>query len=198
MKILGLTGSIAMGKSTTASLFRSLGVPVHDADKAVHALMGPGGAATPLIDHAFPGVVDQGTVNRKKLGVLAFANPAVLDRLETILHPMVHAMERAFLNSERRNGRSLVVLDIPLLFETGGHTRCDAVAVVTAPAFLQKQRASARGLTNERLAQVLARQMPDAEKRRRADVLIQTGLGKAHALRTCRNIVTLMTSKPGV
>jgi len=193
MKILGLTGSIGMGKSTAARMLRRLGVPVHDADATVHRLMGVGGAAVPMIAAAFPGTVVDGAVDRAALGRHVFADPAALRRLEAILHPMVRAAERRFLARQARRGARLVVLDIPLLFETGGARRCDAVAVVTAPAFLQAQRVLKRpGMSRARLAAVRAQQMPDAEKRKRADFIIPTGTGMAPALRRLAAIVTLM------
>jgi dephospho-CoA kinase len=194
MKVLGLTGSIGMGKSTAAAMLRRLGVPVHDADATVHRLMGAGGAAVPRIEALFPGVTKNGAVDRPELGRRVFADPAALRRLEAILHPMVRDEERRFLARQRRRGVRLVVLDVPLLFETGGQRRCDKVAVVSAPAFLQAQRVLKRpGMTAARLAAVRAQQMPDAEKRRRADFVIPTGTGMAPALRRLRAIVRMMS-----
>ncbi|NBC96970.1 MAG: dephospho-CoA kinase, partial [Deinococcus-Thermus bacterium] len=174
MIVLGLTGSIAMGKSTAAAMLRRIGVPVHDSDAAVHALTGPGGAAVPAIAAAFPGTVTAtatgAAVDRRALGARVFGDPAALARLEAILHPLVRARSHAFLCRQARHRMPVVVLDIPLLFETGAEARCDRVLVVSAPAFLQRARVLARpGMTEAKLAGILARQMPDAEKRRLAD-----------------------------
>ncbi|MGE5504309.1 MAG: dephospho-CoA kinase [Actinomycetota bacterium] len=193
MRILVLTGSIGMGKSTAAAMLRRMGIPVHDADAVVHRLLGRGGAAVAAVEAAFPGVVQKGVVDRAELGRRVFGNDAALRRLEAILHPMVRAAERAFLARQRSRHVRLVVLDIPLLFETGAERRCDAVAVVTAPAFLQAARVLARpGMTPARLAAVLAKQMPDADKCKRADFVVPTGRGKGPALRRLRAIVRLM------
>jgi dephospho-CoA kinase len=177
--ILGLTGSIGMGKSTAASVLRQLGVPVHDADASVHRLMNHGGAAVGYVEAAFPGTALNGAIDRKTLGRQVFADPAKLKRLESILHPMVRDQERIFLETARMRRHPVVVLDIPLLYETGGEKRCDAVIVVTAPKFLQDQRVLKRpGMSRERLAEIKRQQMPDAEKRKRADFVVPTGLGK--------------------
>lgn len=191
MIILGLTGSIGMGKSTAASMLRRMGVPVHDADATVHALFGPGGKAIAAVAAAFPGVLGaDGAIDRKALGAKVFGDDAALKRLEAIVHPLVRAAERDFLARQRRRRTRLVVLDIPLLFETQGERRCDVVAVVSAPAFLQAARVLARpGMTRQRLDAVLAKQMPDGDKRRRADVVIPTGLGKNPAWRRLRLLV---------
>jgi dephospho-CoA kinase len=187
MKILCLTGSVGMGKSTAARMLKRLGIPLHDADAEVHRLLGPGGGAVRAVDAAFPGVKRGGSIDRAALGRLVFADPAALRRLEKILHPLVARAERRFLARCRRERRALAVLDIPLLFETGGEKRCDGVLVVSAPRAIQLARVLARpGMTRERLAAVEARQMPDAQKRRRADVVIPTGLGKRHSLRALR------------
>ena len=187
MIILGLTGSVGMGKSTAAREFRRLHIPVHDADKAVHRLLGRGGRAVADVAAAFPGVLKDGAIDRIALGRQVFADPAALKRLEGILHPLVRAAERRFIARARRQRRKLVVLDIPLLFETGGQARCDKVLVVSAPRRIQLARVMARpGMTAERLAGVEARQMPDAEKRRRADIVIETGLGRRHSLAKLR------------
>ena len=179
MIILGLTGSIGMGKSTAAAALRQMGIPVHDADRSVHRLMAHGGTAVDAIEAVFPKAINGGAVDRTVLGRTVFEDKAALRRLEDILHPMVREQERIFLRTCRARGRQIVVLDIPLLFETGGEKRCDAVVVVTAPQFLQDQRVLRRpGMSPKRLAEVRARQMPDAEKRRRADFLVETGLGK--------------------
>ena len=199
MIVLGLTGSIAMGKSTAAAMFRRLGVPVHDADRVVHRLLGKGGAAVPLVAAAFPGVVVEGAIDRQLLGARVFGNAATLRELERILHPLVARERRRFLRAARLQGRRLVVLDIPLLFETGGERACDAVAVVSAPAFLQYARLLRRpGTSPERITTVMRRQMPDEEKRRRADFIIPTGLGKAATYAAIRNIVsTLLGGRRG-
>jgi len=179
MRILGLTGSIAMGKSTAAAMLRRMGVPVHDSDAAVHALTKPGGAAIPAITTAFPDLSTGTGINRRELSQRAFDDPAVLRKLEEILHPMVRAETARFLRQQRARGQQVVVLDIPLLFETGGEKRCDAVAVVSAPRVVQLQRVLARpDITLRKLAGIEARQMPDAEKRKRADFVISTGRGK--------------------
>ena len=179
MIVLGLTGSIGMGKSTAASVLRQLGVPVHDADASVHRLMSHGGAAVGFIEAAFPGTALDGAIDRMALGRRVYADPAELKRLESILHPMVRAQEQTFLQTARMRRRPVVVLDIPLLYETGGEKRCDAVIVVTAPKFLQDQRVLKRpGMSRDRLKEILRQQMPDAEKRQRADFVVPTGLGK--------------------
>lgn len=193
MKILGLTGSIGMGKSTTATMLRRLGVPVHDADAVVHRLLARGGAAVAAIEATFPGVVEAGAVNRQELGRRVFGQPAELRRLEAILHPLVRRAETEFLRRHRRSGTRLVVLDIPLLFETGGQRRCDKVAVVTAPAFVQEQRVMRRpGMNAAKLAAIRAQQMPDGDKRRRADFVLPTGTGKLPVLRRLKRIVTML------
>jgi len=198
MVILGLTGSIGMGKSTAAAMLRDMGVPVYDSDAAVHALLGPGGTAVPDIETAFPGVVRDGAVDRQALGRQVFDDPAALRRLEAIVHPLVRRMEGRFLRRAAAARQSLVVLDIPLLFETGGDVRCDATAVVSAPAFLQRQRVLARpGMTEEKLAGVLARQMPDAEKRRRADFVVPTGLGRRITRTAFASIVASLRRRTG-
>jgi dephospho-CoA kinase len=188
--VLGLTGSIAMGKSAAAATFRSFGVPVFDADAAVHRLLGPGGAGVAPVGAAFPKCVGAHSVDRQKLGRRVFADPAALARLEAILHPLVRAERDRFLARWRAGGAQLAVLDIPLLYETGGERRLDAVAVVSAPAFLQGQRVLRRpGMTPARLAAIRARQLPDAEKRRRADFVIPTGLERRQAVQAIAAIV---------
>ncbi|BAV48964.1 dephospho-CoA kinase [Mesorhizobium loti] len=176
MIVLGLTGSIGMGKSTTAKMFAEAGVPVHDSDEAVHRLYS--GAAAPLVEAAFPGTTVGGVVDRAKLGARVLGDTAALERLEAIIHPLVRADADAFLARHRNAGESIAVLDIPLLFETGGRNRVDKVVVVTAPAEVQRQRVLARpGMTEEKLAAILAKQVPDEEKRRLADFVIDTGQG---------------------
>lgn len=180
MRIVGLTGSIGMGKSTAASMLRRLGIPVYDADAAVHALQAPGGPALPFIEAAFPGTVRDGRLDRQALGAQVFADREALRRLERIIHPMVHRRQREFLRRAAMRGTRMVVLDIPLLFEGNGQRRMDAVMVVSAPAFIQAQRVMARpGMTAAKLGGVLRQQMPDARKRLLADIVLPTGLGLA-------------------
>jgi dephospho-CoA kinase len=196
--ILGLTGSIAMGKSTAAASFRRLGVPVYDADSTVHALLAKGGAAVPRVAAAFPHTIRHGVIDRAALAAVVFADGDALKRLERILHPLVRADAGRFLRRQAARRARLVVLDIPLLFEDRGAGRCDAVAVVSAPAFLQAQRVLARpGMTVARLAGILRRQMPDREKRRRADFMVESGLGKRHSLRRIAHIVRVMRRRRG-
>jgi dephospho-CoA kinase len=190
MKVIGLTGGIGMGKSTAAATFQRLHVPVFDADAAVHALQGKGGRAVAPIAAAFPGTVREGQVDREALRRAVLGNPEALKRLERIVHPLVRREEQRFLAAARRRGERLVVLDIPLLFETKGEGRCDAVVVVTAPASVQRWRVLRRpGMTEERLRWILARQTPDREKRRRADLLVHTGLSRHAAQRAIRKLV---------
>jgi dephospho-CoA kinase len=193
MKVLGLTGSIGMGKTTAANTFRRLRVPVFDADAAVHRLQGPGGAAVRPIEAAFPGTTKDGRVVREALRARVLGDPAALARLEAIMHPLVRRAEQRFLAAQRRAGARLVVLDIPLLFETGGRDHVDAVVVVSAPAAVQRSRVlRRRGMTPERLAAILARQMPDAQKRRRADFVVHTGQSRHAAQRAIRRLVREM------
>lgn len=194
MIVLGLTGSIGMGKSAAAATLRRLGVPLFDADRTVHRLLAPGGAAVVRVAAAFPGVRDAaGGIDRRRLGARVFGDPAALARLEAILHPMVAAAERRFVAQARARRDSLVVLDVPLLFESGGARRCDQVLVVSAPAFLQRQRVLRRpGMTKARLAAILAQQMPDREKRRRADFVVPTGLGRGLTLRRLKAILRML------
>jgi dephospho-CoA kinase len=196
MRILGLTGSIGMGKSTAAAMLRRLGLPVHDADAAVHRLLGPGGKAVKAVSAAFPGVETGGIIDRKALGARVFGQSAEMKRLEAILHPLVRQEERSFLRQAQAGGHDLVVLDIPLLYETHGEKRCDGVVVVTAPQFLQKQRVLKRANMDEaRFRQVLRQQMPDREKRRRADWVIDTGLGRRATLAALAEVVRQMRLK---
>jgi dephospho-CoA kinase len=174
MIILGLTGSIGMGKSTAAKMFADAGVPVHDSDEAVHRLYA--GKAAPLIEAAFPGTVVDGTVDRARLAGKVLGDAPALKRLEAIIHPLVRADADSFLARHRAQKAPLVVLDIPLQFETGGRDRVDKVVVVSAPAEIQRQRVMARpGMSEEKLASILAKQTPDAEKRKQADFVIDTG-----------------------
>ncbi len=193
MLVIGLTGSIGMGKSTAAAMLRRLGLPVHDADAAVHRQMACGGAAVSAVEAAFPGVTRDAAIDRGLLGAKVLADSAALKRLEAILHPLVRAEARAFLAKQARLRRLLAVLDIPLLFETGGDRLCDAVIVVSAPPFIQRARVLRRpGMTDAKMQAILARQLPDAEKRRRADFVVHTGLNKAHTLRQLAGIVRLL------
>ena len=173
MVILGLTGSIGMGKSTTAGFFAEAGAPVHDADAAVHQLYD--GAAAAAIEAAFPGTTAGGKVDRAKLGEQVLKDPAALKRLEAIVHPLVRRDEERFLQAAEGAGAKVAVLNIPLLFETGGDKRCDAVVVVSAPPEMQRARVMERpGMTEEKFASLLGKQVPDAEKRRRADFVVDT------------------------
>ncbi len=179
MVILGLTGSIGMGKSTAARMLKGMGVPICDSDAVVHRLLTKGGAAVGAIEAAFPGVVKDGAVDRRALGAAVFGNPMALKRLEAILHPRVQAAQKGFLWQAARRGVKTVCLDIPLLFETSGYRRVDRSVVVTAPFIVQKARVLARpGMTAATFAAILARQMPDVEKRRRADFVVNTGAGR--------------------
>ena len=176
MRILGLTGSIGMGKSTTAKLFAEAGVPVYDADAAVHKIYE--GEAAPAIEAAFPGTTVEGRVDRAKLSAKVVHDPAAIKQLEQIVHPMLGASRKKFLDDAERAGAPVVVMDIPLLFETGGEKRVDAVVVVTTSPESQRERILARGtMTSEALDAILARQLPDAEKRKRADFVVDTSHG---------------------
>jgi len=173
MVILGLTGSIGMGKSTTADFFAEAGAPVHDADAAVHRLYA--GAAAPAIEAAFPGTTTDGKVDRARLAEQVLEDPAAFKRLEAIVHPLVRRDEERFLREAEAAGAQVAVLNIPLLFETGGERRCDAVVVVSAPPEMQRERVMTRpGMTEQKFASLLGKQVPDAEKRRRADFVVDT------------------------
>jgi dephospho-CoA kinase len=188
MFVVGLTGSICMGKSTAAAMFRAEGIPVHDADAVVHELYR--GEAAPAIEAAFPGTTRDGVVDRALLGARVLDDLAALARLEAIMHPLVAASRDAFLTEAEKKGERLAVLDVPLLFETGGDRKVDAVVLVTAPEAVQKERMSRRpGMTPERLAVILARQMPDAEKRARAHFIIDTSGDFAATARQVRTIL---------
>jgi len=190
VKVIGLTGGIGMGKSTAAAAFRRAGLPVFDADAAVHRLQARGGRAVPAIADAFPGTVHGGAVDRALLRCAAVGDAAAMTRLERILHPMVRQEEQAFLARARRAGRRAAVLDIPLLLETGGDRWVDLVVVVSAPPTVQMARVRARRrMTPDQIRAIVARQMPDAEKRRRADVVVRTGLSRHHAQRRLRRLL---------
>src|SRR5436190_14432530 len=198
MVIVGLTGSIGMGKSTAAKMLRHMRVPVYDADAAVHALQAPGGIALPEIEAAFPGVVKQGVLDRQALGARVFGNKEALRRLEAIVHPLVRQRQIAFLRRAAQRGERLVVLDIPLLCEGLGERRVDATLVVSAPIFLQRHRVMARpGMTAERLDGILRQQMPDALKRRKADIVIPTGLGLAPTRAALAKAVSRLKKRHG-
>jgi len=193
--VLGLTGSIGMGKSATADLFRRFGVPVHDADAAVHALYR--GRAAPLIDRAFPGTVTDGVVDRRKLAAAVLNDADKLKQLEGIVHPLVREEEENFLAKASATS-PLAVLDIPLLLETGGDRRCDAVLVVTAPPDVQRARVMARpGMTEETFNAILRKQMPDAQKRARAHFLVDTSRGFASAEAQVGSILACLAGRPG-
>jgi len=197
MIVAGLTGSIGMGKSTATAALRHLGCPVHEADRAVHHLMEKGGKAVPLVKKAFaeavPRLIKHGGVDRTALGDFVFGNEGALDRLETILHPLVRESEEAHLFRMAIRREKLVFLDIPLLFETGAEERLDTTILVSAPPFVQASRVLRRpGMTRERLAAALSRQMPDAEKKRQADFVIETGLGRGWTLRQLKRTIRLI------
>ena len=186
--VLCLTGSLGMGKSTAAKFFAECGVPVHDSDAVVHALYE--GEAVPLIERAFPGSALDGKVDRKALGAMVLNDEAALARLEAIIHPLVTASRQKFLTEAAACGTPVVVVDIPLLFETEAESRCDAVVVVSAPAEMQRARAFGRpGMTEEKFAALLAKQMPDAEKRRRADFVVDSSQGFDHTRAQIRDIL---------
>lgn len=194
MIVLGITGSIGMGKSTTGRMFVDEGVPVHDADEAVHRLYA--GVAAPLIEARFPGTVVDGTVDRERLSKAVIGNPEALRELEKIVHPFVRADADAFLARHRAAGSPLAVLDIPLLFETGGRERVDRVVVVSAPARVQRARVLARpGMTEEKFEAILARQVPDAQKREMADHVIDTGEGMEAARAAVKALVADLAGK---
>jgi dephospho-CoA kinase len=195
MFVLGLTGSLGMGKSATAKMFAEEGIPVHDADAAVHDLYE--GAAAPLIETAFPGTTRAGKVDRDKLAQRVLGDSAALEKLETIVHPLVRRAEQAFLDEATRKGARVAVLDIPLLFETGSEGRCDAVVVVSAPPEIQRARAFERpGMTEQKFAAILAKQMPDADKRARADFVVDTSRGFNAARAQVRDILSRIATMP--
>lgn len=202
MVILGLTGSIGMGKSTAAKAFVSQGAMVWDADAQVHRMLGPGGVGVSPVGAAFPSAVAHGSdgahIDRKMLGALVFQNETALNRLEAIIHPLVRACEREFLLEAQKRRCHLAVLDIPLLFETGGEARCDSTAVVSAPAFIQRLRVlRRRGMSQEKFAGINARQMSDREKRRRAEFVIPTGLDRRVSLRAVHDIAKILRHRRG-
>jgi dephospho-CoA kinase len=195
--VLGLTGSIGMGKSTTAGLFREAGVPVYDADAEVAALYAKGGPAADLVEAAFPGTTVEGAVDKARLSAALLDKPAALARLEAIVHPLIAARRAAFLEASRTRGAPVVVLDVPLLFEVGADAETDAVVVVSAPLDVQRARALARpGMSARKLELILARQVPDAEKRARADFVIDTSAGVQSARDQVRRVLDEVTA-PG-
>ena len=195
MFILGLTGSVGMGKSATAKMFADEGVPVHDADAAVHALYE--GEAVPAIEAAFPGTTANGKVDRGKLGERVIGHPDEIKRLERIVHPLVARVRDAFLANAERDGAKVALLDIPLLYETGGETRCDAVVVVSAPADVQRERVLTRpGMTDAKFEAILAKQVPDADKRGRADFVVDTSKGFDAARAQVRDILARVSKMP--
>lgn len=192
MKIIGLTGSIGMGKSFATAVLRGMGVPVHCSDEAVHELLGPDGAAVGAVAVAFPGVIDRrdNSIDRKALGALVFGHDENRKKLEAVIHPLVVAAQQRFIAAQSQRREPLVVLDIPLLYETGADARVDKVIVVSAPGFIQRQRVMMRpGMTKEKFEAIRATQMPDAEKRRRADFVVQTGIGRACTRRALTRII---------
>jgi dephospho-CoA kinase len=194
--ILGLTGSIGMGKTAASNAFKRLGIPVLSSDDLVHRLLAKGGRAVAAVASAFPKTYKEGAIDRSAMAQEVFGKPDRLAKLESILHPMVLEESARYVARQRRQRRRLVVLDIPLLYETGGDSRTHAVAVVTAPAFVQRARVLVRrGQSPDRLAAILARQMPDAEKRRRADFVIPTGLTHRDSLRRLQRIAVLLKSR---
>ena len=195
MRIIGLTGSIGMGKSTTAKLFTEAGVPVYDADAAVHQIYA--GEAAPAIEAAFPGTTVDGKVDRAKLSARVVHDQAAIKQLEQIVHPMLGASRKKFLDEAEASGAPVVVMDIPLLFETGGEKRVDAVVVVSTDAATQRERILARGtMTNEALDGILARQLPDAEKRKRADFVVDTSHGLDPVRTAIRDILAEVVKMP--
>jgi len=194
MLVLGLTGSLGMGKSTCAEMFAEMGVPIFDADATVHRLYR--GRAAPLVEAAFPGTVVDGAVDRTRLGARVFGNPAAIARLEGIVHPLVREAEIAFRKEAAEAGRRIVLLDIPLLFEVGGEHRVDVIVLVSTSPKIQRERAFKRaGMTEERFAAILAKQMPDDEKRRRAHFIVDTS-GSFDETR--RQVADVMRAVPGI
>lgn len=195
MLVLGLTGSLGMGKSVTAAIFAEEGVPVHDADTTVHQLYE--GEAVPLIEAAFPSTTQDGKVDRAALARRVLGNTDAMKRLEAIVHPMVRKAEERFLAEAERQGAKIAVLDIPLLFETGGDARCDAVVVVSAPPDVQRERVLQRpGMSEQKFQAILAKQMPDADKRARADFIVDSGQGLESARAQVRDILRKVATMP--
>jgi dephospho-CoA kinase len=194
MFVLGLTGSIGMGKSTTAKFFAEEGVPVHDSDAVVHRLYE--GEAVPAIEAAFPGTTANGKVDRDRLAAHLVAHPGDFKKLEALVHPLVRAAEQKFLLDAEKSAAEVVLLDIPLLYETAGEARCDAVVVVSAPPETQRARMKERGMSDERFESIIARQVPDARKRERADFIVDSGQGFEHARQQVREILRAVATMP--
>jgi dephospho-CoA kinase len=196
MLIIGITGSIAMGKSTAASMLSKLNIPIHDADKTVHQLFRKNGGAYNSIAKIFPETIGKNGVDRIRLGREVFGNPDRLAQLENIVHPLVSNARDKFIQGHRRRKSKLVILDVPLLYETGGDKGCDKVMVVSAPAFLQKQRALSRpNMSLKKFSDILSHQMPNSEKCKRADYVVQTGLGKAYTYCALKGIIYKLRTK---
>ena len=192
MIVIGLTGSIGMGKSTAAAQLAEMGIATHDSDAVARAAIGPDGAAVAEVAAVFPAAYDrrQNAIDRSILGSIVFTDPAQKKKLEDIVHPHVRSSQQKFLKEQKALGARFAVLDIPLLFETGAENRVDTVIVVSCPAFMQRRRVLARpGMTPEKFAGILKSQMPDNEKRRRADFIVQTGLGMAYSYRALKRII---------
>lgn len=193
MIVFGLTGSIGMGKSRAAAMLRRLGVPVHDSDKAVHEALEPKGAALAAVAAMFPAAYDRSArrIDRKKLGDIVFADPAERRRLEAVLHPAAQAAQKKFLRAMKARGKKAAALEIPLLFETGADDRVDFTICVTAPKAIQRRRVLARkNMTEKKFEQIVASQMPDADKRKNSDFVVQTGLGQAHTFQALKKILS--------
>jgi dephospho-CoA kinase len=188
MMVIGLTGGIGMGKSTVAKIFACHGIPCFNADEAVHRLQAPGGKALPMLEVSFPGTVENGVLNRAALRALVLRDPVAMNRLEFIMHPLVHREEALFRAAAYRTGKRAVLLDIPLLFETGADLRVQKTVVVSAPRDVQIERVRRRGLPLAQIEAIIAKQMPDAEKRARADYIIRTGLSRFHTTRAARRL----------
>jgi dephospho-CoA kinase len=198
MIILGLTGSIGMGKTTASDNFSKIGIPVHDADQAVHEMMSEGGEAVVIMSEMFPASIRDGSIDRKVIAEEVFSNGKALNKIEKTLHPLVRLREKKFLGDCARQGKKVVILDVPLLFETGGEKRCDGVITVSAPKYIQRQRVFNRpGMTPERLKAILSRQISDFEKRKRSDFIILTGLGRYFSLIQAQKIVRITKNWKG-
>ncbi len=198
MIILGLTGSIGMGKTTASDNFSKIGIPVHDADQAVHEMMSEGGEAVVIMSEMFPASIRDGSIDRKVIAEEVFSNSKALNNIEKTLHPLVRLREKKFLGDCARQGKKVVILDVPLLFETGGEKRCDGVITVSAPKYIQRQRVFNRpGMTPERLKVILSRQISDFEKRKRSDFIILTGLGRYFSLIQAQKIVRITKNWKG-
>jgi dephospho-CoA kinase len=189
MMVIGLTGGIGMGKSTVAKMFARCGIPYFNADDAVHRLQAPGGKAIPMLDVSFPGTVENGVLNRAALREMVLRDKVAMNRLEFIMHPLVHQEEALFRAAAYRAGKRAVLLDIPLLFETGAELRVNKTVVVSAPRAVQIARVRRRGMALAQIEAIIAKQMPDAEKRARANYVIHTGLSRFHTVRAVRRLV---------